>query len=202
MAVSVFPGEQYQAPRSWAERAYPNLIYYNEVDKGGHFAAWEQPELFADELRAAFRSLRQEEAECGGLSPNIDLPPRIRVRAQGGTRTVTSECTMNDQATRETTAMGSGRRRSVRSTSRSGRDLDDLRRRIARRGCPREPSGNDRSQGVQLATTQELARYWATDYDWRKCEARLNALPQFTTEIDGVDIHFIHVRSKHAMRCR
>ena len=53
------------------------------------------------------------------------------------------------------------------------------------------------SQGVQLATMQELARYWATEYDWRKCEARLNALPQFITEIDGLDIHFIHVRSKH-----
>ena len=52
------------------------------------------------------------------------------------------------------------------------------------------------SQGVQLATMQELARYWATDYDWRKCEAKLNALPQFMTEIDGLDIHFIHVRSK------
>jgi pimeloyl-ACP methyl ester carboxylesterase len=58
VAVSVFPGEQYQAPRSWTERAYPNLIYYNEVDKGGHFAAWEQPELFTEELRAAFPSLR------------------------------------------------------------------------------------------------------------------------------------------------
>jgi pimeloyl-ACP methyl ester carboxylesterase len=58
VAVSVFPSEQYQAPRSWAERAYPNLIYYNQVDKGGHFAAWEQPELFAQEIRAAFRSLR------------------------------------------------------------------------------------------------------------------------------------------------
>jgi pimeloyl-ACP methyl ester carboxylesterase len=58
VAVSVFPGEQYQAPRSWAEQAYPNLIYYNRVDRGGHFAAWEQPELFSEELRAAFRSLR------------------------------------------------------------------------------------------------------------------------------------------------
>jgi pimeloyl-ACP methyl ester carboxylesterase len=58
VAVTVFPGEQYQAPRSWAEKAYPNLIYFNEVDKGGHFAAWEQPELFSAELRAAFRSLR------------------------------------------------------------------------------------------------------------------------------------------------
>jgi pimeloyl-ACP methyl ester carboxylesterase len=58
VAVSVFPGEQYEAPRSWAERAYPNLIYYNQVDKGGHFAAWEQPQLFCEELRAAFSSLR------------------------------------------------------------------------------------------------------------------------------------------------
>ena len=58
VAVSVFPGEQYQAPRSWAEKAYPNLIYFNEVDKGGHFAAWEQPQLFSAEIRAAFRSLR------------------------------------------------------------------------------------------------------------------------------------------------
>ena len=58
VAVTVSPGEQYQAPRSWAEHAYPGLIYYNEVDKGGHFAAWEQPQLFSEELRAAFRSIR------------------------------------------------------------------------------------------------------------------------------------------------
>jgi pimeloyl-ACP methyl ester carboxylesterase len=58
VAVTVFPGEQYQAPRSWSERAYPNLIYFNEVDRGGHFAAWEQPQLFSEEIRAAFRSLR------------------------------------------------------------------------------------------------------------------------------------------------
>jgi len=58
VAVSVFPGEQYQAPRSWAERAYPKLIYYNKLEKGGHFAAWEEPEIFAKELRAAFKSLR------------------------------------------------------------------------------------------------------------------------------------------------
>ena len=57
--MSVFPGEQYQAPRSWTERAYHKLIHYNKVDKGGHFAAWEQPQLFSEELRAAFRSLRQ-----------------------------------------------------------------------------------------------------------------------------------------------
>jgi pimeloyl-ACP methyl ester carboxylesterase len=62
-AISVFPDELYQAPRSWAERAYPhNLIHFNELDKGGHFAAWEQPQLFSEEMRAAFRSLRQTEA--------------------------------------------------------------------------------------------------------------------------------------------
>ena len=58
VAVTVFPGEQYQAPRSWTERAYPKLIYFNKVDKGGHFAAWEQPAIFASELRAAFKSVR------------------------------------------------------------------------------------------------------------------------------------------------
>ena len=75
--------------------------------------------------------------------------------------------------------------------------LEDLRRRIATTRWPTRELVADRSQGVQLATIQELARYWATDYDWRRCEARLNALPQFKTEIDGVDIHFIHVKSRH-----
>ena len=76
-------------------------------------------------------------------------------------------------------------------------ELAELRRRIAATRWPSKELVTDRSQGVQLATIQELARYWETDYDWRKAEARLNALPQFTTEIDGVDIHFIHVESPH-----
>ncbi len=76
-------------------------------------------------------------------------------------------------------------------------DLDDLRRRIAETRWPSRELVTDRSQGVQLATLKELARYWANDYDWHKAEAKLNALPQFTTEIDGVDIHFVHVRSQH-----
>jgi pimeloyl-ACP methyl ester carboxylesterase len=76
--------------------------------------------------------------------------------------------------------------------------LADLRRRIAATRWPSRELVDDRSQGVQLATTQALARYWADDYDWRACEAKLNALPQFMTEIDGVDIHFIHVTSPHA----
>jgi hypothetical protein len=72
--------------------------------------------------------------------------------------------------------------------------MDDLRRRIAATRWPSKELVPDRSQGVQLAMLRELARYWETDYDWRKAEAKLNALPQFTTEIDGLDIHFIHVR--------
>jgi hypothetical protein len=75
--------------------------------------------------------------------------------------------------------------------------LDDLRQRIGATRWPSRELVADRSQGVQLASIQELARYWATDYDWRACEAKLNALPQFITEIDGVDIHFIHVESPH-----
>ena len=75
-------------------------------------------------------------------------------------------------------------------------DLADLRRRINATKWPEREVVNDQSQGVQLATMQKLARYWGTQYDWRKCETRLAALPQFTTTIDGVDIHFIHVRAK------
>jgi pimeloyl-ACP methyl ester carboxylesterase len=79
-----------------------------------------------------------------------------------------------------------------------GEALADLRRRIAANRWPAQELVADRSQGVQLATLQELARYWTTDYDWHACEAKLNALPQFKTEIDGLDIHFIHVRSAQA----
>ena len=75
--------------------------------------------------------------------------------------------------------------------------LDDLRRRIGARRLPHKELVDDRSQGVQLATVEELARYWETEYDWTKNQERLNALPQFVTEIDGLDIHLIHVRSKH-----
>jgi pimeloyl-ACP methyl ester carboxylesterase len=76
-------------------------------------------------------------------------------------------------------------------------ELTELRRRISETRWPERETVMDESQGVPLAMIQELARYWGTDYDWRKCEAKLNALPQFMTEIDGLDIHFIHVRSKH-----
>ena len=74
-------------------------------------------------------------------------------------------------------------------------DLADLRRRIAAWRPPEREPVDDQSRGVQLATVQDLASYWATEYDWRRCEAKLNALEQFITSIDGLDVHFIHVRS-------
>ena len=76
-------------------------------------------------------------------------------------------------------------------------DLTELRRRITAAQWPEREPVMDDSQGVPLAMAQELARYWSTQYDWRTCETKLNALPQFLTEIDGLDIHFIHVRSRH-----
>ena len=76
-------------------------------------------------------------------------------------------------------------------------ELTELRRRIKSTRWPEKETVTDATQGVQLATVQALAKYWANEYDWRKVEAKLNALPQFITEIDGLDIHFIHVRSKH-----
>jgi pimeloyl-ACP methyl ester carboxylesterase len=76
-------------------------------------------------------------------------------------------------------------------------DLEDLRARIAATRWPEKETVDDDSQGVQLATMQALARYWVDEYDWRKCEAKLNSVPNFITEIDGLDIHFVHVRSKH-----
>src|SRR5579871_2385286 len=76
-------------------------------------------------------------------------------------------------------------------------EIDELHRRINATRWPTKELVTDRSQGVQLSAIQDLARYWTTEYDWRRCEGRLNALPQFKTEIDGVDIHFIHVESAH-----
>ena len=97
-------------------------------------------------------------------------------------------------AARQATETGSIRPFTYRA---SQSELDDLRRRILAARLPEKETVTGFSQGVPLATTQKLARYWATEYDWRKVEARLNAVPNFVTEIDGLDIHFIHVRSKH-----
>jgi len=76
-------------------------------------------------------------------------------------------------------------------------DLDDLHRRILATRWPEKETVSDQTQGVPLSTVKALAEYWATEYDWRKVEARLNSYPNFITNIDGLDIHFIHVRSKH-----
>src|SRR6185369_729742 len=76
-------------------------------------------------------------------------------------------------------------------------EIAEMRRRINATKWPERETVTDATQGVQLATIRALASYWGTEYDWRKCEAKLNALPQFITEIDGLDIHFIHVRSRH-----
>ena len=81
-------------------------------------------------------------------------------------------------------------------------ELKDLRTRVAATRWPDKETVSDRTQGAQLAKVQKFVDYWATDYDWRKLEAKLNALPQFITEIDGLDIHFIHVRSPMRTRCR
>src|SRR5919106_1281495 len=135
-------------------------------------------------------------AEC--LDPSA---PRNRARAFRGPQIASQELRM--EASASTPAAAADQAKAENGAIRPydveipQEDLDDLRRRIAATRWPSKELVADRSQGVQLATLQELARYWTTDYDWRRCEARLNALPQFTTEIDGVEIHFIHVRSPH-----
>jgi pimeloyl-ACP methyl ester carboxylesterase len=106
---------------------------------------------------------------------------------------------MSSQTTTHADAEAPGEDGAIRSFSIAipQEDLDDLRRRIAATRLPEKETVDDQSQGVQLATIQELVRYWGSDYDLRRFEARLNALPQFMTEIDGLDIHFIHVKSPH-----
>jgi pimeloyl-ACP methyl ester carboxylesterase len=120
-------------------------------------AAWQEPELFANELRAAFRSLREV------VMSSVETGTQIRP--------------FHIEVTEE--------------------QIADLRRRITATRWPTKELVDDRSQGVQLATLKALADYWTSEYDFGRVEARLNTLPQFTTEIDGVEIHFIHVRSQH-----
>jgi pimeloyl-ACP methyl ester carboxylesterase len=114
-----------------------------------------------------------------------------------------STITSTDDATNRTSATESGSEQGADKTAVrpfhmnfSQAELTELRRRVNATRWPDKETVTDTSQGVQFATTKALARYWGTDYDWHKCEARLQALPQFITEIDGLDIHFIHVRSK------
>ena len=130
--------------------------------------------FFQSTIRGETASLRVTEARC------------FRDKTEGGSRSTEGATSWRP------------RLRFVRFTTRlRSRSSPSCAGASSRRSWPEQETVTDASQGVQLATIQELARYWATDYDWRKCEARLNALPQFITEIDGLDIHFIHVRSKH-----
>jgi len=122
----------------------------------------------------------------------IELTPRIVARRNLNTRTADASL-----APQREQAAGKNAIRPFPPVNVPEAELIELRRRINATKWPERETVTDASQGVQLATTQALARYWATDYDWRKIEAKLNALPQFMTEIDGLDIHFIHVRSKH-----
>src|SRR5689334_1498222 len=122
----------------------------------------------------------------------IETTPSVASRRNLNTRTaVASPAPQREQATDKNAI------RPFQVTNVPEAELIELRRRINATKWPERETVTDATQGVQLATTQALARYWATEYDWRKIEAKLNALPQFVTEIDGLDIHFIHVRSKH-----
>jgi pimeloyl-ACP methyl ester carboxylesterase len=120
-------------------------------------------------------------------------------RATLNTSTNMTELTTVDVPRRAPAARTTTENESIRPFrfSASDEELADLRRRILATRLPEKETVDDHTQGVPLATVQKLARYWATEYDWRKVEAKLNAFPQFVTTIDGLDIHFIHVRSKH-----
>src|SRR5262245_44457110 len=120
----------------------------------------------------------------------------IGARASATTK---KEKTMTASATTESSRRQTSDKEAIRPfrATFSDAELADLRRRIQATKFPDRETVSDFSQGVPLETTKKLAKYWGTEYDWRKVEARLNSYPQFVTEIDGLDIHFIHVRSKH-----
>ncbi len=194
-AVSVFPEEVYQAPRSWTERAYRNLIHFNELPKGGHFAAWEQPKLFVNELRVGFKSLRV--VQRGAAACN-------RCRRQAGcSRFVQEVEAMTAKTGTEDCCRPTGRHQSdIRpfQVNFPEADLVDLRRRINATRWPEKETVADDTQGVQLATMQKLARYWATEYDWRKVEAKTERPTAFHHR-DRWARHSFHSRSFEAREC-
>jgi hypothetical protein len=122
----------------------------------------------------------------------IEIMPRVTSRRNLNTTTAVAS-----PAPQREKAMDKNAIRPFHAANVPEAELVELRRRINATRWPERETVTDATQGVQLATTQALARYWATEYDWRKIEAKMNALPQFITEIDGLEIHFIHVRSKH-----
>ena len=125
------------------------------------------------------------------FAATVFLAPPVRVLAQQSARTDTQAQVVAEAIVAEDNTIRPFRVQIPQEA------IVDLHRRIATTRWPDRETVTDQSQGVQLATMQELVRYWGTEYDWRKAEAKLNALPQFITNIDGLDIHFIHVRSKH-----
>jgi pimeloyl-ACP methyl ester carboxylesterase len=142
-------------------------------------------------LAPTVTAIAQQPARSGAQAEGT-----VRAHAPGddAIRSVSKETTLNRPDTGRSTGPTAIRPFRVNVPQEA---LDDLRRRIIATKWPEREYVTDQTQGVRLATAQKLARYWATDYDWRKAEAKLNAIPQFITEIDGLDIHFIHVRSKH-----
>jgi pimeloyl-ACP methyl ester carboxylesterase len=155
------------------------------------------------------QTMRLEEAQHTAktrITRTLGLLPRLFCALMAAAMSLTLTVTVPAQQPARTDARAPVAARALAGEDDSSRPfrvhipqkaLDDLRRRIAATRWPDKETVTDRSQGVQLATMKELVRYWQTGYDWRKAEARLNALPQFVTNIDGVDIHFIHVRSRH-----
>jgi hypothetical protein len=155
---------------------------------------------FNEEPAMTFEDMRNRLATASALGLLLIASPGY---AQTGTATA-NEPTMTSQLQSTTPTSAPPRAAAEDTAIRPFRirvpnaQLVELRRRIVATRWPDKETVADHSQGVPLAMVRELARYWATDYDWRKGEAKLNAMPQFLTTIDGLDIHFIHVRSKHA----
>ena len=217
IAVSAFPDELYQRPRSWAERAYPKLIHYNRLDKGGHFAAWEQPRLLSQSFASASGRCAARSEDIGAralraptvlrtpltrhqrrpiMCKKLPMPSRRDLLRRFGRRrcAVCSSFVRRSPRTKPTSAP---RIRPFRARhSRGGRSSTCAGASQPRAGPTKRRSMTGR-RACSSRSCRSSSRYWGTDYDWRKAEAKLNALPQFMTEIDGLDIHFIHVRSRH-----
>jgi pimeloyl-ACP methyl ester carboxylesterase len=148
--------------------------------------------------RSCARISRREGLKLSAASILASLLP-LAARTASSRSERSEEHTMTQASATKSVSANAADRTAIRpfQVKFSDQELAELRKRISATAWPEAETVADASQGVQLATMHKLARYWATDYDWRKCEAKLNALPQFLTEIDGLDIHFIHVRSKH-----
>ena len=187
VAVSVFPGEQYEAPRSWTERAYPNLCTTTSSTK----AATSRP---GKSRSSSPPSCARPSGRCG-IEMNLTHKESMKSRLCNPIAAALAFCLVSFSA-----PGSSAEDRSIRPfKAQIGQaQIDDMRRRVRATRFPERETVDDFSQGVQLEKLKPLVEYWGKSYDWRKAEAKLNALPQFITRIDGLDMHFIHVRSRHA----